>query len=166
MAHVCPDCRIPLVRKVLDGIYYDECEQCAGIWVTEIALKCFQDKGPNELDRLEEDNRPTQMTDRATQRVCPECKRPMVRFLWPGDPPVELERCDLCRGIWFDDTEISRVAQSMRPAAKQAQTQSLDADAVIAEFTAEHERTMARSRAITRMCKGMSYRMRSWYIHF
>lgn len=161
MAHICPDCGIELTRRVIDAIPYEECEQCAGIWVTDIALKCLEDKGPNELAQLEEAHHPTRPVDRHAARACPVCRRPIQRFLTPGDPPVELDRCDLCEGTWIDDTELGRMAQAMQAANHpQQQPAHLDAETVLAEFSVQHESTMARSQAVTVMFKGMSHRVR------
>lgn len=167
MAHICPDCGIQLVHKVLDAIGYEECEQCAGIWVTELALKCFEDKGADELARLDDANRPARVVDHPMTRACPECKRPMQRFAFPAAPPVELDRCELCEGLWIDDGELFRMAEAIeianRPAAPQPTR--LDPDAVLAAFAMEHDRAMARNRMIGMLCKGMSIRVRGGWFH-
>lgn len=160
MPHICPDCSIELTHKVLDGVPYEECQQCAGIWLTEVALKCLEDKGPEELEQMEQENRPTRLVQHNQSRVCPECKRPMQRFMAPGNPPVELDQCDMCYGLWIDDGELDRIAQALRPAPPSASQQHLDADVVLAQFTAEHNREMARCQAVSALCRGMVYRPR------
>lgn len=66
----------------------------------------------------------------------------MLRFHYVESKEIVIDRCTECRGIWLDDQEAAAIAARNREAANPNLTP--EEQQVVAEFTAQHVRTMDR----------------------
>jgi Zn-finger nucleic acid-binding protein len=166
MTHKCPDCQVPLRTESFEGLSIEECPQCAGIWILDQDLKRLEAEGAAELERLDAAGKPSRTPSPApSTRPCPACNLIMERFHFAYNTPVVLDRCTLCEGLWIDDGELTGMAAVLHaeehPEHDPA-TAKAEAALVMARFEMEHERTMDRYRMITKICRGLSWRM-WWY---
>jgi Zn-finger nucleic acid-binding protein len=103
----CPVCWVPL-RPVRPqrGPHSFACPSCAGRLVTVEALHPYVE--PARLVALWGAARAGGVGDGKT---CPGCGRPMRTIRTEGaGQPLELDACPACRLLWFDATELGRLA--------------------------------------------------------
>ena len=98
----CPACNEPAIALELNGVEIDRCPACAGIWLDEeeIAwLARHSDSGSRPLaDALHKG-----AAGPGSERRCPRCNRAMRQEVLSA---VELDRCPVGHGIWFDAGEV------------------------------------------------------------
>lgn len=105
---MCPQCREPMIACELEGVEIDQCLDCRGIWLDAGELEML-----TELAGVD----PGGMTAalgaaahiRRTQRRCPRCNRKMQLISVGRPAPVELDRCPVGHGLWFDHGELQAV---------------------------------------------------------
>ena len=105
---MCPACGEPLVTFGYEGVEIDRCVACKGTWL---------DAG--ELDQLGTlsglpPGRFTEVLEkgggeRDAERRCVRCGKAMRKVDVKG---VELDRCPLGHGLWFDPTEIETLVKA------------------------------------------------------
>lgn len=92
-----------LERQLLKGIEVDQCPQCEGIWLEAAELKrvlaAMDDSSGDLLDA------PACAEDEASMR-CPHCGGVAVLV---SMPPVKINVCSLCKGVWLDANELERL---------------------------------------------------------
>lgn len=53
-----------------------------------------------------------QVVDRQSERLCPACQIAMQRIALDLEPPLEIERCPSCYGLFFDPGEVEALLES------------------------------------------------------
>ena len=98
----CPACNEPALALELDGVEIDLCPACAGIWLDEEEIAWL-------ARRSEDASRPLAdallkgEVGAAGKRRCPRCNRIMLLEILSA---VELDRCPVGHGLWFDSGEV------------------------------------------------------------
>jgi len=89
-----------LERQVLKGIDVDQCPQCTGIWLEASELK----RVLHAMDHPTRDpmEAPACAEDEAPMR-CPRCGAVAVLVAMP---PVRINVCSACQGVWLDAHEL------------------------------------------------------------
>ncbi len=72
------------------------CEVCGGLWLSPEAQASLKGKLPKGMSASEPD-RPL---------PCARCETPMDRLDFDG---LELDRCSVCWGVWFDSGELEEL---------------------------------------------------------
>ena len=110
MATACPKCRAPSLVRVhpeAPGTVL-RCERCHGHWLSAEAVKGF-----GEVVDVRLTDRPVESTrekDRQTG-LCPEGHGILRRArVEARDGDFHLERCQACRGVFFDAGELTTLA--------------------------------------------------------
>ena len=107
----CPRCREHRLEEVPDtaGSPVKVCGGCGGLWVPGGALGRI---GRTEMvySSLADDGKPG--ADTTAAGLCPEGHGMMARATADLSPPVPLDRCPHCCGIWFDRGEWQRLAST------------------------------------------------------
>ena len=99
---LCPKCQQELIL-VARGAH--KCPQCAGIFAAPSAVHAIAGDDASEDAAAVEDSE---------GGLCPEDRSILSRAtIDVGDdrPPVHLERCSSCRGVWFDAGEWTLLAE-------------------------------------------------------
>ncbi len=105
MKRICPktgDELTPMAR----GAY--KCDVCGGMFVPRVLVELVNEEAPPVVDV------PAAEGHDATTGRCPIDRSIMSRAeieLGPGRPPIHLERCGSCHGVWFDAGEWSSLAE-------------------------------------------------------
>jgi Zn-finger nucleic acid-binding protein len=98
----CPACNEPAIALALNGVEIDRCPACAGIWLDKEEIAWLS--GHSEAA-----SRPlAQALGKGAagpqgKRRCPRCNRAMRQETLAD---VELDRCPVGHGIWFDAGEV------------------------------------------------------------
>jgi Zn-finger nucleic acid-binding protein len=179
MVHSCPTCKVPLKDQAFDGVAFAECPECAGVYIHEEDLRKLETQSVHELDKLDMANVALHPAGSASDVLaCPQCDKPMEQFHFLIDGPVLLHRCNACEGLWIEHGKLTQMAAAIEAAHSPATPEERIAlnhsaptaaapraeSAAEMQFDREHERTMARYRGITAVCRGLSTRMRYGYI--
>jgi Zn-finger nucleic acid-binding protein len=103
----CPVCKtIELVSNEIEpNLTASVCENCNGKWITAndySSWRSFQSenlpvKPPTELR--------AELTEFEMARLCPKCKRILLKYKAGYETGFMLDRCNDCGGMWFDRDE-------------------------------------------------------------
>lgn len=103
----CPRCKVPLVETLTKrSVLMDVCAECEGIWLDAGEPLHFARDRAKVAAILEQsliDEKPSPLT-------CPRCGGGCV-LGGLGVRDLKVDRCARCRGIWFDQGELDRLAQ-------------------------------------------------------
>lgn len=163
MNHNCPECNVALVAKVFDGVSFEECQECGGVWILEEALRQLELKDVEDLGRIDQMDTPTKPAPPEESTVaCPACGKTMDAFHFLIDTPIRLHRCLSCNGLWIGHGELTQMAAALedakKPITKEEAVLAQKAE-LEAEFEEDHRRTMQRYQSITGICKVLSTRL-------
>jgi len=158
MSRACPNCSVSMNSEVAAGVSIDECPECRGLWFDADELKRVMLTDPVSLAGLEEETAtfvPQHYPEGSTRR-CPVCERVLDRFQYEYDSPIQLDACGTCNGIWVDSGELKRMSDWLdsHSGAAPRNSEAIEAEKqmAVAEFTAQHEQTMARITAVQGLC--------------
>jgi Zn-finger nucleic acid-binding protein len=113
--HPCPKCRkdtltpISFKRAVPDDpriLGPSRCTQCHGVWLPHEAV--VLELKPSDAVEPEMSTQPTGLD--AQVGFCPLGHGLMTRAMGEGTLTFHLDRCEICRGVWFDSGEWAVVA--------------------------------------------------------
>jgi len=108
---MCPQCRQPMLVFELDGVEIDRCLSCRGTWLDAGELEQIarlEGGSPERLGLALRDSAP----GKRGRRRCPRCRR-RLRITTVGEKPaVELDRCPLGHGFWFDAGEMETLIRA------------------------------------------------------
>jgi Zn-finger nucleic acid-binding protein len=113
---MCPNCGAALVTFELDAVETDHCLECGGTWLDAGELERIVESAggdPAPLRALLE----AEKGEKHGKRTCVRCRAKLRLATVRG---VEVDRCPLGHGIWFDKGEIAKVAQSFHGGAEGA----------------------------------------------
>lgn len=111
---ICPRCSLELVRRQRRDIW--RCPRCAGTQLATAEVERRLRLLAPDLSHEVIDDVMTARRARGTAAACPSCGRPMQPVTLGG---VRVARCDPDGRIWFDASELERIAE--RAARHEAQ---------------------------------------------
>ena len=94
-------------------IEIDFCSICGGVWLDEGELELLippETGNRAALSGIISDIRKS--TAAGGSRKCPVCRKKMVPVELSTKPPVEIDKCPLNHGLWFDRGELERIMKS------------------------------------------------------
>jgi len=101
----CPKCGAGMQAVTFQGIEFDRCSSCAGLWfdiMEEEQLKKLA--GSEQVDVGDE--KVGQALNEKGRIQCPKDSTPMVRMVVAGQPHIWFESCSVCQGTYFDAGEF------------------------------------------------------------
>jgi len=112
----CPFCKKEKFKK---SIFYntevDYCPRCLGLWFEEDELRQAKDETDKDLNWLDIDLWKEKKKFRISKKeiLCPSCSVPLycVRY---GDSQVEVDVCNLCKGVWLDRGEFKKIIEYLK----------------------------------------------------
>ena len=110
------------------GVELDHCLECGGTWFDRDELGLLLEglgaearaAAEGELADLAEVK-----TDEARRR-CPICRVRMLKVNMGGEGGVLIDACRRGHGLWFDDTEVVRLAEQIAKNVPQAQGKAIE----------------------------------------
>jgi Zn-finger nucleic acid-binding protein len=122
---LCPKCGSTMAEQEMQGVPFDRCNECHGLWFDYKALDHVLDKSTSgrSLGGTEEFLSTVGAT--ATDYRCPRCK--LHTLLSRSHDGIELDWCETCHGLFLDHDEIqaliawrgSRVSEDRKEFAKE-----------------------------------------------
>jgi Zn-finger nucleic acid-binding protein len=108
---LCPVCNEPLIAFELEGVEIDHCVACRGTWLDAGELEQIAELADVPAGPLSEALRVAGPGQRSRRR-CPRCRRRLSTLAVGREPPVEIDRCPLEHGLWFDAGELRTLITS------------------------------------------------------
>jgi len=107
----CPVCNIKLNTLQVKEKTVDFCPKCKGTWLDPYELRDFigfldsrLNIKPTETPLFEDKDIYQDITEQ--DKSCPRCNQNMPRFNYGYDTNIFLNKCQICKGIWADGSEI------------------------------------------------------------
>jgi hypothetical protein len=107
---MCPTCNEPLIVVELEGVEVDYCPACHGTWLDTGELELITELAggqPGPLHRALHDAG----RGASGRRRCPRCRRKLRRIDLGTAPVVQLDRCPVGQGLWFDAGELATLVR-------------------------------------------------------
>ncbi len=149
---LCPACKKQQMETSQDPetkLEVDSCPECLGIWFDAGELETFY-KSRELVKRFTPvggDSIHHTYEISASARRCPRCRKGMERPLVGG---ISVDVCRDCRGIWFDQGELSKVTQIYK-------TRGLKGDDMVAD--------QVRGGHSSKPGKGDAFTVVSWFFN-
>jgi Zn-finger nucleic acid-binding protein len=133
---LCPKCGLPLRRWAVDTAVAEGCLQCGGVLVSPSVYQ-FLRHNPSAASVLDDafaDQSPIPLL--ASEMPCPQCGALMQSLYLAEAPNVSVERCPDCGVFWFDDGELTKLAQALshRPSLGAPPEETVEDEAVLPEI--------------------------------
>lgn len=104
----CPVCKMHdlTITELEENLIAHNCAQCGGEWLRDSQYKEWRAKHGVDLPEKHVSERDTiKMADVELARLCPDCRRILVKYKVGRDINFTLDRCGGCGGVWFDKDE-------------------------------------------------------------
>jgi Zn-finger nucleic acid-binding protein len=110
-ARLCPVCNEPMIAFELEGVEIDHCLACRGTWLDAGELEQIAELADVPAGPLSAALESATGGQRSSRR-CPRCRRKLNTVAVGTDPVVEIDRCPLEHGLWFDAGELKTLITS------------------------------------------------------
>jgi Zn-finger nucleic acid-binding protein len=102
----CPVCETSTFahKDLQQSLHALTCTNCGGNWINSFQYWLWKDKHPENLPE-KESSITLQTSDVIKSKVCPECSKLLSRYHVGHGVSFTIDRCEQCRGIWFDANE-------------------------------------------------------------
>ncbi|WP_196358111.1 zf-TFIIB domain-containing protein [Nodosilinea nodulosa] len=103
----CPVCKTASLKYVSleSQIESSQCSNCDGHWISASSYWNWLDEHGERLPEKEPDSTPIEISDVQRAKLCPECRRIMLRYKVGHGTTFGLDQCGSCQGFWFDKNE-------------------------------------------------------------
>lgn len=99
----CPKCPGELSPAQFNGVEYERCGSCNGMWFD--AFEHEELKAMPGSEAIDTQSAPNPDVGAATL-ACPKCSQKLFRMVVPGQPHIALDTCGFCHGVFFDAGEF------------------------------------------------------------
>jgi Zn-finger nucleic acid-binding protein len=83
-----------------------ECQTCGGYWLKSFQYWLWKERLVEAgFDRPAGEACALKPADELGLKICPECFKPLQKYLVGRGASFHIDRCEVCRGIWFDHNE-------------------------------------------------------------
>ena len=113
MTMTCPVCKnTPLKSTALEQqLKASNCSSCQGQWIGATDYWQWLERQGETRPEKEPDSIPLEVADHQKAKLCPECRRIMLRYKVGHGLTFTLDQCSSCNGIWFDANEWEALRQ-------------------------------------------------------
>ena len=103
----CPVCKTHelSISDLESGLAGELCEGCAGYWLSGRAYQSWLRAKGEILPEKPYDGPDLVIADTQTAKICPECRRIMLRYTVGHGTGFGLDQCGACFGVWLDKGE-------------------------------------------------------------
>lgn len=116
---LCPVCDTEMLILEFNRIEIDFCSLCGGIWLDEGELELLISPEKSNCSSVSGIISDIKKSAVATgTRKCPVCRKKMVPVEFSTNPPVEIDKCPLNQGLWFDKGELEQIMTSSGASGK------------------------------------------------
>ena len=114
----CPRCKEKMEATNSSGINTSTCLYCNGTWINSNALEILLDKEPNKPSKTDIQNSFKSQYDKKAKRACPECENEKLLQIYTHG--VELDLCQKCSGLFFDEGELKSILPNTHKPSSEA----------------------------------------------
>ena len=102
----CPVCKTFELaqREIEPNLYASACENCKGRWLSFADYDAWL-KANENLPVIPAKKIKMTIPEFELVRLCPECRRILIKYRVGQDLPFFIDRCGTCAGIWLDKGE-------------------------------------------------------------
>ncbi len=102
-------------KAVFQNTEVDYCSKCLGLWFDGDELRQAKDEKEKDLNWLDIDLWKDEKKFKVSQglRACPKCSVPLYNVGY-GDSRVQIDLCNLCKGIWLDRGEFKGIVKYLK----------------------------------------------------
>ncbi|NES21987.1 MAG: hypothetical protein F6K41_24460 [Symploca sp. SIO3E6] len=100
---VCPTIDLK-TSKLESNLKAGKCHKCDGKWISSSDYWDWLDEQGEILPEKQPDSMPIEVSDVQKAKLCPECRRIMLRYKVGHGMTFTLDQCSSC-GFWFDENE-------------------------------------------------------------
>jgi Zn-finger nucleic acid-binding protein len=103
----CPVCKTPpLATAILEpGFVANFCESCGGHWISNSQYWGWRNQQGANLPELPASGPAIRNIEMEAARLCPQCKRILIKYRVGHNVPFTLDNCGNCGGVWLDHNE-------------------------------------------------------------
>jgi Zn-finger nucleic acid-binding protein len=87
------------------------CDECGGNWISASKYWAWLENHGPALAEKQPEGEPIAATDVQHAKICPECRRLMLRYQIGHGLDFALDQCGSCNGVWFDKNEWEALKQ-------------------------------------------------------
>lgn len=123
----CPACAAQLDRYSIDGMEFEGCPKCHGMWLARDELRKLKNKVNDgqlhwlnsEVDHLEK------ARVVSSSRLCPKCPTSQLVSVVFGGSSVVIDYCPKCHGLWLDRGEFDSIVKHLHDEAVNAPKETI-----------------------------------------
>jgi Zn-finger nucleic acid-binding protein len=110
----CPKCRGSLIRRKLESVVVDECQNCRGIWFDRDELRRAKDAAEPDANWLDFEvwKDSERLVGAPTSTNCPGCDSELIALTY-ASTGVEIDHCAKCQGTWLDKDEFNKIVEAL-----------------------------------------------------
>ena len=125
----CPRDGTTLQRVEILEVELDKCHKCDGLWLDPGELKRLRDAKIEGIEEvIEKKYGDPEFEEGAPEGYmrCPKCDDGrLIRFFYYYVNPIQVDRCDTCKGIWLDDGELDAIIGEKKSVDESEQARKL-----------------------------------------
>jgi len=106
-------------KAVFYGTEVDYCPKCLGLWFEQDELRQAKDEKDANFNWLDVDLWKDKARFKVSEKdmLCPVCSVPMYSVKY-GDSDIEVDVCNVCKGIWLDRGEFKKISDYLKEKGK------------------------------------------------
>jgi Zn-finger nucleic acid-binding protein len=103
----CPVCKTTELTQINleDKLPANGCGQCGGKWLSSFRYYEWLQFHGSTLPEKPYEGPPLAIAERQDAKLCPECRRILVRYAVGHGTNLTLDHCGSCNGVWLDTNE-------------------------------------------------------------
>ena len=103
----CPVCKTTVLKtsEIEPNLKAEVCENCGGKWIAANDYYSWRTAHGENLPEKPATETRAELIQFESARVCPNCKRILLKYKVGHETGFMLDRCNDCGGMWFDRDE-------------------------------------------------------------
>lgn len=104
----CPVCKTSNfeTREIEPNLMVEVCKKCNGRWISRENYDVWLEHRDAILPEISFDEDPNMtIPEFELARLCPKCRRILVKYKVGRNLPFNIDRCGNCAGVWLDHNE-------------------------------------------------------------
>ncbi|MEZ5307691.1 MAG: zf-TFIIB domain-containing protein [Pyrinomonadaceae bacterium] len=103
----CPVClKTELEARELEpDLFAAVCSDCNGKWISFASYEKWLEGLDGPLPNIDAEPASLTIPEFELARLCPECRRILVKYHVGKEVAFQIDRCGSCAGVWLDDNE-------------------------------------------------------------
>ena len=110
----CPVCNKQDLRlsEIEPALHAEVCGECRGKWISNTNYQSWLRDHGEILPEIILDQPGISIREFELARLCPKCRRILVKYKVGRNIPFKIDRCGNCAGVWLDENEWENVKRA------------------------------------------------------